>query len=188
MEQWKDIEWYAGLYKISVTGEVRSMNYRRSGKECVKKSNIGKDSYVRIQLLKDWRYENFRIHRLVAQAFIPNPENKKVVNHINGIKHDNRVENLEWCTSSENYMHAYNSWLLGDNNFKRNHPKCSLWKFWKNHHWSKKVNQYTKDWKFIKEWDSIADIWRNLLINGSAISMWCRWKLKTAYWFIWKYA
>ncbi len=71
------------------------------------KVQVDKDGYLVVQLWKNSKPKKFKMHRLVAMAFIPNPENKPQVNHINGIKFDNSIENLEWVTQSENMLHAY---------------------------------------------------------------------------------
>ena len=98
-------------YSVSNFGNVMSLNFRGNGKPNLLKIRIHKSGYATVKILK-W----IRVHQLVAKAFIPNPENKKCVNHINGIKTDNRVENLEWCTHSENTLHAYRLNLMSDRN------------------------------------------------------------------------
>ena len=117
---------------------------------------------------------------MVAKTFIPNFKNKKEVNHINGIKTDNRVKNLEWCTRSENQKHRYK--LFG-------HKGPNKGKLGKYNHLSKKVAQYDLDNNLIKIWDSMIDIERNLNIKSSNISCVCRNKkyCYAAGGFKWKY-
>lgn len=101
-EQWKDIPGFEGLYQISDLGRVFSV---RRGK--LRKLNNTGRGYMQVMLSKEGRREYPLVHRLVAETFIPNPENKPHINHINGNKSDNRVENLEWCTMSENLCHRH---------------------------------------------------------------------------------
>lgn len=101
-EEWRDIIGYEGLYKISNLGNVYSYKYNR----CLKPSG---DDYLHVSLSKNKKVRPHNIHRLVAQAFIPNPENKPQVNHIDGNKCNNKVGNLEWVTATENTIHAYNN-------------------------------------------------------------------------------
>ena len=84
------------------------------------KVQVDKDGYLVVQLCKNSKPKKFKMHRLVAMAFIPNPENKPQVNHINGIKFDNSIENLEWVTQSENMKHAYKLGLQKPNDNQKN--------------------------------------------------------------------
>lgn len=104
-EIWKDIEDYEGYYQISNFGRVRN-RYKK-----LIKANISSVGYPWVCLQKDYSRKWKTIHRLISLHFIPNPDNLPQVNHKNGIKTDNRVENLEWCTVSYNSHHAYDTGL-----------------------------------------------------------------------------
>jgi hypothetical protein len=115
MEIWKDIEGYEGYYQVSNNGKVKSLNrtvIRPSygGCKLSVKEKILKDAYAsgyrNVVLCKNEKQTNRRVHILMAKAFLPNPYNLSDVNHINGIKNDNRLENLEWVSHRENCTHA----------------------------------------------------------------------------------
>mgnify|MGYP004477016409 CR=1 FL=1 len=105
-EIWKDIEGFEGLYQVSNLGRVKSLNYRRTGKEKVVKGWYDKNFYRHVTLRVNGKDKQFLVHRLVAETFIPNPQNKPFVNHIDEKSSNNNAENLEWCTHKENMNHG----------------------------------------------------------------------------------
>lgn len=117
-EMWKDIQGYEGFYQASNLGRVRSIprvivdrKNNRFFKGRILKSYLDKDGYPTIILSKSNKKRVIHVHRLVAQVFIPNLENKEQVNHIDGDKQNNRIENLEWCSNLENIRHSWSSGL-----------------------------------------------------------------------------
>lgn len=131
MEEWADIKGFEGMYQVSTEGRVRSVDrvtemvrygisYEMRHKGRVLKTSVNKCGYERVQLTKDSRPYNFTIHRLVATAFIPNKENLPEINHIDGNKRNNNVDNLEWCTKSHNIQHAFKNGLIDKNNMTFN--------------------------------------------------------------------
>lgn len=103
MEEWKDIKGYEGLYQISNRGRVKSLGNNKTRKEKILSLKPGNNGYIRVYLCrKREKTKPFLVHRLVAQAFLPNPDNLPVVNHKDENKLNNNVENLEWCTYQYN--------------------------------------------------------------------------------------
>lgn len=100
-EVWKDVAGYNGFYLVSNLGRVKSLITNR-----ILKPQINQKRYVCVRLYNKEGYKHYNIHRVVASAFIPNPHNKPQVNHINGLRQDNRVVNLEWVTGQENVRHS----------------------------------------------------------------------------------
>lgn len=159
--------------------DIGTIYTRRHGRIKKLKTELSKWGYYRIGLWKNSKIVHKSIHRLVAEAFIPNPENKCDVNHKNGIRTDNMVENLEWTTRSENIQHAYR--VLGN---QPNKPWSN--KFGKDHNRSRKVVQI-KNGKTIAEFGGLLEAERETRINHACISMCCTGKRHSAGGFQWKY-
>lgn len=130
-EIFKDIQNYEGLYQISNYGNVKSVDryvlHKRYGnmhvKECIMKCFLV-EGYLYVRLCKNSKHKTFKIHRIVMTHFVLNPNNFLEVNHIDGVKTNNHIDNLEWCTRSHNEKHAHK---IGLKNFKgKNAPNIKL--------------------------------------------------------------
>lgn len=128
IEIWKDLPGHEGCYQVSNIGRVRSMDYyingpkgKRLKKGKIKEFSMTKDGYCRVGIWSKRKQKHITVHRLVALTFIPNPDNKKCVNHIDGDKTNNNVTNLEWCTADENIQHYYH--ILGGKSFTKGRNK-----------------------------------------------------------------
>lgn len=159
---------YESLYSISDDGRIFG---KKSGKELV--PYLSKQGYLRVKLYKDSKPKMFMVHRLVADAFIPNPEKKSQVNHIDGIKTNNNVKNLEWVTQRENQIHAHKNGLNSTKHAVESNKK--------------RVVQKTVHDTPIKTWESMSDAGRALNIAVSNITHCCRGRIRHAGGYRWEY-
>ena len=138
---WKDIKNYEGLYTINENGEIKN------SKGELRKINYAKNGYCIIDLYKHNIRKTYFVHRLVAEAFIPNPNNYKLINHIDGDKTNNNIKNLEWCTYSYNIKYG-------------NCPNKRKTKLLNRKDCSKPVEMYSLNGKFLKEFPSLREAGR----------------------------
>ena len=189
-EIWKDIEGYEGLYQVSNLGRVRSLDRiipskLKNNNFVKKKGKIiqlrkKKDGYVQVKLKKDGSQKLMSVHRLVAKAFIDNPNNYEIVNHKDNNPENNNEKNLEWCTQSYNIKYSYNQ--------KRSKsPKYWKGKLGINHCRAKQVNQYDLNFKYINTYGSIGEAERITGISHGNIISCCKGNYKTAGGYIWRY-
>ena len=177
-EIWKDIAGYEGLYKVSNLGRVKSLNYRKTGKERILIPCKTANGYLQVRLSKNCISKQHLIHRLIAQAFIENPENLPEVNHIDEDKTNNCVSNLEWCDRKYN------------NNYGTHNEKILKTKKLRNCETAARiVSQFTLDGKFVNEYPSINAATRCTGINQGRICYCCKnmKRYKSAGGFVWKY-
>lgn len=184
-EKWKDIEGYPG-YQVSNLGQVRSLNYRRTGQVMVLKPVKNEKGYLNVQLPKNEKIKTCRVHRLVATAFIPNPDNLPYINHKDENKENNFVwinpdgtvdperSNLEWCDCAYNNNYGTRNQRQAES--QTNRPDCS-----------KRVAQYSLDGILVAIYPSAHEAARQTGFLQGNISNCCRGLHKTAYGFIWRY-
>lgn len=177
-EIWKDIKGYEGLYQASTLGQIKSIGKLVNGsnqygvkfkyfkKDKILTPIINNHGYTQVSLYKQGKRTERRIHQLVAETFIPNPSDYSVVNHIDGNKQNNCINNLEFCTQSHNVKESYRLGLQKPN--------------------KKKIKQYDLHGNFITIWDSINSA--RSFYNNSHISDCCRGSRKNAGGYIWRYA
>ena len=168
-EIWKDVPNYKGRYQASNLGRIKSLNFNGTGKEKIMRPRTG-NRYYMIALWKDGKRKDLLLHRVIAETFIENKENKPFINHKDENCFNNSVDNLMWCTHKEIMYWGTRNKRIAKNN-------------------SIKVNQYDLENNFIKQWNSINEFLKenNLPKNGN-VYMCCKGKQKTAYGYKWKYA
>lgn len=181
IEKWRDIPGYEGLYQVSNLGRVKSLNYNNTGKEGIMSFIPDKWGYLMARLSKDNKRSTFKVHRLVAQAFIQNPENLPQVNHKDEDKTNNRVyvnpngsidpskSNLEWCTSQYNVNYGTAR--------KRQSEKIR-----------KPIAQFSMDGEFIEKYSSAKEAFEKTGIYKDGIARTARGLYKYSGGFIWRYA
>lgn len=187
IQEWKDIEGFEGLYQVSNLGNIKSLErtvIRKNGrpyfakeKEC--RCHPDGSGYLMAFLSKDGKLSRFKVHRLVASAFIPNLGNKPQVNHKDGNKKNNSVENLEWVTNSENIAHAYRNGL----------KHCNIKKI-REKAMKKAILKCDLNGNELERFESIKEASRKTKINSGNISSVAikRKGFKTAGGYVWRFA
>lgn len=182
-EIWKDIAGFEGIYQVSNKGKVRSLDRYvqcadsiRYYKGRMMKQDKKKNGYLQVNLKRQKINKQFLVHRLVAVAFLPNPEGFAIVNHKDENKENNSVENLEWCT------HTYNN-LYGEGHRTR----CTNARSGAIQKLAKPVLQYSLDGVFVAEYFSATEAGRKTGFRQSGISECCNGNQKTAYGYVWRY-
>lgn len=197
-EIWKPIEGYEDYYEVSSNGRVRSIDrsfcqfgnrgsfFQRTYKGRILQQRKNRNGYYYVVLSKDGKHKTITVHRLVAQAFIPNPNNYHVVDHINGDKTLNAAFNLRWVTESDNVRNP-NTYNKMCDRLKGSHI-CS-WRghFGNEHPMSKSVAQYDLSGNFIAEYGSASEAGRQLGISRTCVSDCASGKCKKSHGFIFKY-
>lgn len=171
MEEWRDIdvsEYTNMKYQISNLGRIKSLNHNHTKKDVILNLKPDKKGYYKINFHKGNKQSHIGIHKLVAKAFIPNPNNLPIVNHKDENPSNNCVDNLEWCTYSYNTKYGTGSLRAAQKHYKP-------------------VLQYDVNGNFIKEWEGIKIANEALNISIGSISKCCNGVINTAKGYVWKY-
>lgn len=179
VEEWKPIKGFEALYEISSFGRVKSTGTFKAHPISIKNQRILSNGYCHVSLWKDNKEKNSMVHRLVAIAFILNPEHKKTVNHKKGIKIDNRFHQLEWATQGENASHSFKE--LGRKSYMKGLKG-------KDCRFSKPINQYDLNGNFIARHDSITEAANKVNTSRRNICHNVKGNQKTAGGYKWEYA
>ena len=167
-EVWMPVIGFESLYEVSNEGRVRSLP-RKTTRGKILKPSIDKDGYHRVNLVDGKISKFFRVHRIVAQAFIDNPLNLPVVNHKDENKQNNRVDNLEYCTVEYNTNHNGATIRRGLSQRRA-------------------INQFDLDGNFIARWSGAVEVAQSLGYKSGNISSVCQGSRKSAHGYIWRYA
>ena len=174
-EIWKDIEGYEGLYQVSNLGNVKSLNFQKRGYEKNITPKLNKKGYLWVILYGGNKRSNVLIHRLVASAFIENPNGFEHVNHKDENPLNNNVDNLEWCTASYNVLYSLTKHperITKRSTLSRNTP----------------IRQLSKDGLIIRVWENLVSIRHETGWNDWHIEECCKGRRKTAKGYMWEYA
>lgn len=172
-EEWRDIDGYDGRYMVSNLGKIMSLNFNGTHKHKELLGRKTRGGYRQVVLYTNGKRKAFYIHVLVAKTFIPNPNNLPEVNHKDGNKENNTVNNLEWVTSKENSLHAVKTGL-------RHVPKSG------QHYRAVKTAQFDIDGNLIKIWNSMSDPNKIFGYSTQNIEKCCSGKIHSAYGYIWR--
>lgn len=172
-EIWRDVLGYEGIYQVSTLGNVRNIDWRKTGVPRLKAQIIDKDGYHIVCLCKNKVQKNVRVHRLVAQAFLPTFSDRLQVNHKDENKSNNAVTNLECITPIKNANYGTRNERM--RKAKTNTNCCS-------------VHQFDLNGKLIKKWVSIREVQRVCGFDVSAIIRCCKGRQVSSYGYKWKYA
>ena len=175
IERWEYVNGYVGRYSVSNFGRIKTLKYKGRNVEKILKEDISNTGYKRVRLYSSFSSKNYSVHRLVANAFLCNPLENKQVNHKDGNKTNNTIENLEWCTASENIKHAIDTGLLKV-------------RFGDKHHGCKKICMKDKlTLNTINIFPSVVNAHLKTGLNKSAIQNAARGLNKTCGGYVWEY-
>lgn len=200
MEEWRPVVGYEGYLEVSISGKIRTLKRTYTGRNGSVKTvkpkilSVQADGkgYLRCRTSIDKRKVTIKVHRAVAQAFLDNPDNKPQVDHIDGNKKNNTVENLRWATNKENYDFSVKNGLR-ENSFKAL-SECRETEKWKQkaretckRNFSKQVNCYTRSGEYIRTYESGQEAAREVGGSQSGISGCCTGRLPTYKGYVWRY-
>ena len=177
-EIWKDVPGYEGLYQVSDNGNVRRLNWNRTGTTRNITLKPHKNGYRQVLLAKNGKRKMFTVHRLVAMVFIPNPDGLPHVNHIDENKANNIAANLEWCSPSYNVKYS-----IHRHPERRHGTVQPAWRYG-----GRMITQFDSNGNLIKIWEGTPELIRDTTWGVSNIVACCSGKRKTAYGFKWRFA